>query len=199
MTKFVFDLDGTVTKDETLPIISRHFGIEDKIAELTKDTVEGKIPFVESFIKRAYILGKLPVDEIAELLGGVRLYLQINEFINKHSDNCCIATGNLYDWILKLSGRINCEMTCSKGKIVNNKVEKLTYVLKKESVVNKYKAEGHKVVFIGDGNNDVEAMRCADVAIASGITHEPAMSVLSVADYLIYDEETLCRQLNRLL
>lgn len=199
MTKFVFDLDGTVTQVETLPIIARHFGIEEEIGKLTKDTVEGRIPFVESFIRRVYILGKLPVDEIAELLGKIRLYPRIREFINNHPDNCCIATGNLYDWITRLSARIDCEMNCSQGHIVGNKVEKLTHILKKESVVNRYKAEGHKVVFIGDGNNDVEAMRCADIAIASGLTHAPALGVLSVTDYLIMDEVTLCRQLNQLL
>ena len=59
--------------------------------------------------------------------------------------------------------------------------------------------EGEKVIFIGDGNNDVEAMRLADIAIASGLTHMPAKSVLSVANYLVFSEEALCRQLNQLL
>ena len=103
------------------------------------------------------------------------------------------------DWVCQVNDVVHCEFFCSKANIENNQVKKLTSILRKENVVNRYKAEGHKVVFIGDGNNDVEAMRCADIAIASGLTHEPAMSVLSVADYLIYDEETLCRQLNQLL
>lgn len=33
--KFLFDLDGTVTSKETLPIIAEHFGVQDQIAELT--------------------------------------------------------------------------------------------------------------------------------------------------------------------
>ena len=65
--------------------------------------------------------------------------------------------------------------------------------------MERYKSEGEKVVFIGDGNNDVEAMRLADVSIASGLTHMPAKSVLSVADYVVFNEEGLCRQLNQLL
>ena len=75
----------------------------------------------------------------------------------------------------------------------------LTDIIKKEDVVEKYRAEGHRVVFIGDGNNDVEAMRAADVAIASGLTHAPMASVISVADYLVLNEVALCRQLNQLL
>ena len=42
-------------------------------------------------------------------------------------------------------------------------------------------------------------MRLADVSIASGLTHMPANGVLSVADYLVLNEEGLCRQLNQLL
>ena len=45
--KFLFDLDGTVTSAETLPIIAEHFECKEEIAELTKRTVHGNIPFVE--------------------------------------------------------------------------------------------------------------------------------------------------------
>ena len=48
MTKFIFDLDGTVTKQETLPLISKHFNIQDEIDNLTMETVKGNIPFIES-------------------------------------------------------------------------------------------------------------------------------------------------------
>ena len=64
MTKFIFDLDGTITKEETLPLIARHFKVEGKIEELTRATVAGEVPFIESFIQRVDILGKLPVSKI---------------------------------------------------------------------------------------------------------------------------------------
>ncbi|MBO5441078.1 MAG: phosphoserine phosphatase, partial [Alphaproteobacteria bacterium] len=62
-----------------------------------------------------------------------------------------------------------------------------------------YQNQGEQVVFIGVGDNDVEAMRLADISIASGLTHHPAPSVLSIANYLTLNEEGLCRQLNQLL
>ena len=199
MTKFIFDLDGTITKQETLPLISKYFGIQEEIDKLTNETIQGNIPFVESFIRRVYILGKLPIDEVSNLLEEVELHEKIVDFIKNHSDDCIIATGNLKCWIDKLLLKIGGYNYCSDGIIENNKVKKLTHILKKENIVEKYKKEGETVVFIGDGNNDVEAMRKADVSIASGLTHTPAKSVLSVTDYLIFDEEALCRQLNQLL
>ena len=56
MTKFIFDLDGTITKEETLPVIAKYFSIEEEVEELTKQTVMGHVPFVESFIQRVSIL-----------------------------------------------------------------------------------------------------------------------------------------------
>ncbi len=199
MVKFIFDLDGTITKQETLPLISKKFNIQHEIDTLTMETVKGNIPFIESFIKRVYILGKLPINEISDLLENVELYSGLVKFIQEHKENCVIATGNLECWIDKLIKKVGCTCFCSDGIIKDNKVEKLTKILKKENLVERFQLEGEKVVFIGDGNNDVEAMRLADISIASGLTHKPANSVLSIVDYLVFSEEALCRQLNQLL
>ena len=198
MTKFVFDLDGTVTAAETLPIIAKHFDVAAEIDALTEQTVAGNIPFMDSFIRRVFLLGKLPVTEVADLLEKTPLYSKVVEFIAQHREDCFIATGNIDAWVEKLVARIGCTAFCSQGLIVNNNVKKLTRILKKENIVERFKNAGERVVFVGDGNNDMEAMRLADVAIASGLTHYPAKSVLTVADYLIFDEEALCRQLNQL-
>lgn len=199
MTKFIFDLDGTVTKQETLPIISKYFGIEAEIDKLTEETVKGNIPFIESFIRRVYILGQLPINEVSDLLETVDIYQKVGSFILQHKENCIVATGNLECWVDKLAKKVGCCCYCSDGIIEDNKVVKLTRILRKENLVERFKSEGEKVVFIGDGNNDVEAMRLADISIASGLTHMPAKGVLSIADYLVFSEEALCRQLNQLL
>lgn len=199
MVKFIFDLDGTVTSVETLPLIAQHFHVEEAIEVLTKETIQGNIPFVESFIRRVYILGKLPVTEVSKLLADVALYPSIVNFIRQYREHCAIATGNLRCWIEELAESIGCEYFCSDCEIQNNSVKKLTNILRKESVVENFKMNGEKVVFIGDGDNDMEAMRKADISIASGLTHRPARSVLSVADYLVFNEKALCRQLNQLL
>ncbi|HOY32864.1 MAG TPA: HAD-IB family phosphatase [Bacteroidales bacterium] len=197
--KFIFDLDGTITAQETLPVIAKKFHLEKEILNLTNETIKGNIPFVESFIRRVHVLGKLPVSEISDLLSGVRLHKKVLKFINDNKENCVIATGNLDCWIDKLSSKIDCICYNSIAKVENNKVVSIEYILNKDEVVNKYKGMGEEVVFIGDGNNDMEAMRISDISIAAGLIHYPANSILTVADYLIFNEEALCRQLNQLL
>lgn len=199
MVKFLFDLDGTITKQETLPMIANHFHVKDKIDRLTQETVAGNVPFIESFIRRVHILRDLPVDEVAALLEQVEFYPKVVEFIRAHDAACHVVTGNLSCWISLVVQRIGCTYYASDAVIVDNRIAKLESILRKEAVVKKLQEEGHRVVFIGDGNNDVEAMRCADISIASALTHEPTVGVLSVTDYLALNEVSLCRQLNQLL
>ncbi len=198
MIKYVFDLDGTITKHETLPIIANHFGIQSDIDQLTKDTVNGNIPFVESFIRRVHVLGELPVDEISELLSVTAFNDEVASFITSHSQQCVIATGNLDCWVDGILSRVDCVAFCSHAQVKENKVQKIQSILKKEDVVKKLKDEGNKVVYIGEGNNDAEAMRVADISVAFGLVHEPSTSVISIASYAVYSEKALCRLLNQL-
>lgn len=199
MVHFIFDLDGTVTKTELLPLIAGTFGVEADIASLTSETVQGNIPFMESFIRRVHLLGKLPVDRINELVSHVDLFEGIASFIKMNRQCCAIATGNLDCWIQGLADRLCCPCHCSMARVENNQIGKLLNILKKEEIVSRLQASGHKVVFVGDGNNDLEAMRMADIGIATGLAHAPAPAILSVADYLVYSEKALCRLLNQLL
>ena len=196
--KFLFDLDGTVTSQETLPVIANHFNCQEEIAELTKRTVAGNVPFIESFIRRVNILGKYSVCETSKLLGQVPLYPEIESFINKYRTDCIIVTGNLTCWCDDLFRKIGCKCYGSEAEMEDDHVVKLKSILRKEDVVDRYKALGETVVFIGDGNNDLEAMRHANISIATGLTHSPAQSLLAICDYVVFNEHALCRQLKQL-
>ena len=196
--KFIFDLDGTITSQETLPTIAKYFNIESTINTLTDETINGNIPFVESFIRRVNILGNLPVSEINTLLADTPLFDAILSFIQKNKNDCIIATGNFNGWIEKLCKKIGCQYFASEGIIENDKIIKLTYILKKEDIVKKFKLHSETVIFIGDSNNDVEAMRVSDISIACGLVHYPAKSVLAVTDYVVFDENALLRLLNQI-
>lgn len=196
--KFLFDLDGTVTSQETLPVIANHFKCQEEIADLTKRTVAGNVPFIESLIRRVNILGKYSVKETSDLLEQVSLYPEIKKFIDAHRADCIIVTGNLTCWCEGLFKKIGCQCYGSEAECEGDKVVKLKSILRKEQIVDQYKALGETVVFIGDGNNDLEAMRHANIAIAAGLTHNPAQGLLSITDYIIFNEHALCRQMQQL-
>ena len=199
MTRFIFDLDGTVTKQKILPLLAKRFPIRDEIQSIMRESSEGNTPFVESFIKRVYLLSKLPVDEVRNFMSKIDLYKRVVEFMRSHQQNCLIATTNLKNWVADIEKRVGCPIFCSSASECNNSILKLTSILKKENVVLRYQSEGEKVVYVGNGNDDVEAMRLADVSIASGLACPPVSSVLSISDYVVYNEKALCRLLNQLI
>lgn len=66
-------------------------------------------------------------------------------------------------------------------------------------MVQRYQENGYRTVFVGDGENDAEAMRTSDISIAVNLVHTPTKSVLKIAHYLVCSEKALCRQLTQSL
>ena len=195
--KFVFDLDGTLTKSETLPIIAAEFNLEKDLATLTDKTVQGEVPFLESFLQRVEILSEIDQSQISELLSEVGVNPNLLQFILENNSDCIIATGNYRGWVEQLCKKFKCEYRCSEGSVVDGKV-KLSKVFLKEDLVKELKKQGEFVVFIGDGNNDAEAMRLSDVSIACGIVHQPAASLMQLCDFVIYDDKALSKFLKQI-
>jgi HAD superfamily phosphoserine phosphatase-like hydrolase len=196
--KFVFDLDGTLTAEETLPMIGRQFGRQAEIKQITAEVIRGTVPFVTGFLERVRLLGDLDVGKVSDLLAKTRLNLHLKDFVLENQEICAIATGNFRGWIDRLSSKFGCQVFASEGSIGETGHLEISSVLQKEEVVKYFQGEGYRVVFIGEGNNDSEAMRCADLSIAFGLVHEPANSVLQVADYLVYSEVALVRLLQQI-
>lgn len=56
----VFDFDSTLMDGETLEFLAKAFNLQEEIAQITKESMEGKIDFFESLIKRVSLLKGLP-------------------------------------------------------------------------------------------------------------------------------------------
>ena len=139
--KFLFDMDGTLTARETLPMIAAHFGVQAPVADATIAAVTGREPFDQSLRQRVAALGHLPVDEVSRLVTTVPLHRLIVDFVNSHRDQCAIVTSNLDCWCDALMRKMGCEAFCSRAQITGNHVIGITELLHKEDVVDAYKAD----------------------------------------------------------
>ncbi|WP_034862503.1 HAD-IB family phosphatase [Ruminiclostridium cellobioparum] len=195
---FFFDLDGTVTAQEILPEIAKTVGLYEQINELTQLTISGKIPFVESFLSRVEIFRNIKISDVKNVVENIKLNENIVSFIQENKESCFIITGNLDVWVSSLCDRIGCRYFTSKALLSEDGdyVKGVNYVLNKAHIANSFASP---YVAIGDGNNDAEMVRFANIGIAYGGVHMPAVSVMDCASHAIFQEDKLCQFLKQLL
>ncbi len=192
-------MDGTLTKLEVLPILAREISIEPEIAVLTRATIEGFLPFEQSFCLRVRLLKDLPITQVQNIIENIPLHNQIIEFIKINSQHSYIVTGNLDVWIKKLVKKIGCNYYSSKADYIGNKLKGVQVILNKANAIKDLRNQGYeRIIAIGDGMNDVSMFEQADIKIAFGGVHSPVLSLIKLADYITYHEKSLCNILNML-
>src|SRR3954451_2293239 len=90
--RFLFDLDGTITRQEILPEIARAVGMQDEIAALTRRTMAGEPPFEPSPRLQREVLRQVPVSEGRGDVPGVEIDPHNAAFLAEHRDRCTIVT-----------------------------------------------------------------------------------------------------------
>lgn len=197
-TAYLFDLDGTITEQEILPLIAQHLELREEMALLTKITMEGLIPFETSFKMRFAMLKSIPVSQIIETIEKVSLNQSIVDFIKQNRDNCFVATGNLQNWISPLVEKLGCEFFANRAQSEGGYLTKLQKLALKSEAVLELRTKYERIIAIGDGANDVPMLEAADIGIAYGGVHAPYSGILEIADYVVYDGGALCRLLKAL-
>ena len=197
-TLYCFDLDGTVTSQELLPLMAAELDLYEEISALTQATVSGLIPFERSFKLRCKLLSDVPIEKVQDVANKVKLNKTIVKFIKKNKENCCIITGNIYEWIKPIVEKLDCKIFCSQGKFKNGKLKGLEKIVDKGQIIKVLKQSNKSIVSVGDGMGDVLMFQESDVSIAYGGVHEPIETLMNVSDYIVYDEDSLCRLLNTL-
>ena len=196
--KYCFDLDGTITAQELLPLMAIELDLYEEISALTQATIKGLIPFEQSFKLRCKLLSDIPIKKIQELAENVKLNQAIVEFIRDNKDNSYIITGNIYEWIKPIVDKLGCKVFCSQGKFNNGKLSGLEKIVNKGEVIKGLRKSGESIISVGDGMGDVLMFEESNVSIAFGGVHEPIETLLKVSNYLVYEESSLCRLLNTL-
>ena len=186
--KFAFDLDGTITKVETLPLLARELNLSDEMKILTDLTLSGQISFEQSFRLRYFILRNISPKKILEIMYAVELDEDILNFIRENKKFCAVVTGNLDIWIEPITKKLGCEIFSSQSER-----GELKKILNKAEAIREIKKNAAKVISIGDSFNDIQMFKESDISIAYGGVHRPGDEVIDAADYFFCDGKNLVR------
>jgi len=195
---YCFDLDGTITSQELLPLMAAELDLYEEISALTQATINGLIPFEQSFKLRCKLLSDVPIKKVQEVADKVKLNKSIVQFIKENKDHSYVITGNIYEWIQPIIDKLGCKIFCSKGKFKDGRLCGLEKILDKGEVIKGLRGGSKSIISVGDGMGDVLMFQESDLSIAYGGVHEPIETLMKVSNYLVYDEDSLCRLLNTL-
>lgn len=198
-TCFAFDLDGTVTKQELLPLIAGALDLEKEMRLLTQLTIDGMIPFEDSFRLRCACLKTAQIEDIRSIVEDVELDEDVVSFIKQHPSRCAIITGNLDIWIAPLAEKLGCMCFSSTAVLKDGQLSAVGSVLRKNHPILELRKKFDRIVAIGDGVNDMPMFDAADVRIAYGGVHPPAKQLVQMSDFVTFSGGSLCRMLNTLL
>lgn len=191
-----FDLDGTVTKQEILPLISKELGIFEEINLLTQITLKGLIPFQNSFKLRVKLLDSIAISVVKKIVSSTLIDPHIQQFIETHADQCYIVTGNLDVWVEELiEQQLGCQFFSSLAEKSGDKLLGLKSILDKRDAILQLRNQYEHIITVGDSMNDCSMFEVADTKIAFGGVHEPVESLIKLSNYVIYDSKSLVQVL----
>ena len=199
-TAFCFDLDGTITKQEILPLLAKDLGLQEELEVLTNATISGLLPFSGSFKLRSRLLADIPISRAKAIVRQVELFEKIVSFIQQNKDCCFIVTGNLDVWIADIVAGIGCSAYSSEACYSGDKLVGVAKIIDKGDTIKVIASKGFdRIIAIGDGMGDVEMFRQADVSVFFSENQQPTGTLKELCDYLVFDELSLCKMLSAFL
>ena len=195
---FCFDLDGTLTSEEILPRLAKEIGLFEEIATLTRATMEGLLPFENSFRLRVRLLSEVPISTVRGIISDISLEHQLLRFVHENPADCYVVTGNLNVWVEGLQSKLKCRIFSSDADFDGDKLLGVAQIINKSDAIKILRDDYDQILAVGDGMNDSSLFEAADICIAYGGVHDPVETLIKMADFVTYHPSGLLNVLSTL-
>lgn len=178
-----FDMDSTLTQNECIDEMASIAGVGEDVARITREAMEGKLPFAENLVRRVRILKGFRREDLDKVNAAVTLTPGVEDwigFLKKHGLKIAIVTGGFNESASVLAERLGIDAWFAntlhwEGNALTGEVSgpaggRILDADGKRRTLEVWCAAHHamlsEAVSAGDGANDLEMIAAAGFGFA---------------------------------
>ncbi|MFC6276418.1 phosphoserine phosphatase SerB [Psittacicella hinzii] len=172
---FVSDMDSTIVQCECIDKIAALCGLEEQVAAITEQAMQGKLDFVAALQERVSLLKGVQVDKFAELIAELPVMPGASElltYLHEQKWTSVLVSGGFVPFAQTVAQALNFtayhanHLEEKKGVLTGKVTGTIVDAAYKEQCLASYAEQELVTIAIGDGANDIPMLDKADWAVA---------------------------------
>lgn len=175
----VADMDSTIVVGETLDELAAHAGLKDRIAAITRRSMNGELDFHAALTQRVAMLRGLPVSALdatwrtTVLMPGARALVAT---MRAHGATCALVSGGFTVFTERVAALVGFDthqantLLIEDGKLTGRVAEPILDRDAKLVALRRLAADAHldltQTLAVGDGANDLAMLEAAGLGVA---------------------------------
>lgn len=175
----VADMDSTIVTSETLDELAAYAGLKEKIAAITRRSMNGELDFRQALIERVSMLAGLDVSALEATWEQTRMMPGAAELVatmRRAGAMCCLASGGFTFFTGRVAEKLGFDLHVSNVLLIENgrltgrvaepvfdrnaKLETLTRLASERGL------RMEETLAVGDGANDLDMLGAAGLGVA---------------------------------
>jgi phosphoserine phosphatase len=196
MRLFLFDVDSTLINEEVIELIAAHAGVDKEVAQITERAMAGELDFAASLKERVALLHGISSVALFDVSKKVTLTngaVELIAAIQDAGDVAAVVSGGFLEVITPIMQQLGIKDYLANsleiaedlltGKVSGKIIDREAKAVFLNELRTKYCPT--QTIAVGDGANDIEMIKAADIGIA--FCAKPALQ--AVADVVITNRD----------